>query len=313
MSRRGSPFAPPVAADDPARTRHRIREPDLAAVGTEHRHVALFHEQRVAEILRTDRRSCRHAFTSARSLNAERASSNTASTSSVRKGGICLHEQAGIEAEHLDELVYELGRLVDSGFPPDDREPAAFGADEFGEPVLGELLALPGGLDRFTDMRVPCHVTSYMSRGFTCQVLLHLRRAGTFVKLRHVAEPGGATTLKSLRKRTTPTGRSRVPYLTQNEVADKARIDRSVYNQLERNGAGRKLSPTYAERLAPVLGEQVWQLVEEEEARREGLEAEVVTLRKDFEEFVQAVTARLADLEDGQGREAQPSTRQKKA
>lgn len=136
------------------------------------------------------------------------------------------------------------------------------------------------------------------------------------MKLRHVAQPGGVT-LEALRKRTLPKGRTaksrRVPYLTQAEVADKAGIDRSVYNQLEREGPTRKLSETYAERLAPVLGEQVWQLVEEEEARREGAAAQVARLRKDFEEFAQAVTVRLADLEDGQGREARPSARRKKA
>lgn len=155
-----------------------------------------------------------------------------------------------------------------------------------------------------------------MSRDFTCQAIRNFRCRRKFVKLRHVAEPGGLT-LERLRKRTTPGGRSaksrRVPYLTQAEVADKAGIDRSVYNQLEREGQSRKLSPTYAERLEPVLGDQVWQLVQEDTRRREGVEAELAQLRKDFEDFVQAATARLADLEDGQAPAARRSTRRKKA
>jgi transcriptional regulator with XRE-family HTH domain len=46
-------------------------------------------------------------------------------------------------------------------------------------------------------------------------------------------------------------GRRAKARLTQEELADRAGIDRSVYNALEKGR--RKITPTYAERLAPHL------------------------------------------------------------
>ena len=118
------------------------------------------------------------------------------------------------------------------------------------------------------------------------------------------------TTLKELRKRTTGGQSSRVDYLTQEEVADQADIDRGIYNQLERGGA-RKLTRTYAERLAPILGDDVWLLVEETERHRRSLEERVVRLEEALDALGEDLAA-LASLPErvlALERQAQPKTR----
>lgn len=122
---------------------------------------------------------------------------------------------------------------------------------------------------------------------------------------------GRPATLKELRERTTGGQSSRVDYLTQEEVADQAGIDRPIYNQLERGGATRKLTRTYAERLAPILGDGVWLLVEETERHRRSLEERVALL----EEALDALGTDLAALASLPERvlaleqQAQPKTR----
>lgn len=102
----------------------------------------------------------------------------------------------------------------------------------------------------------------------------------------------------------------------QDELAELAGIDRGRYNALE-NGRQR-ISPTYAERLAPHLGikdprrllppkDQQQQVRDDPLSRLEALEGEVARLREERERVLQEVVARLAALEANQVQQAQRS------
>jgi len=97
--------------------------------------------------------------------------------------------------------------------------------------------------------------------------------------------------------------------LTQEELADAARIDRSAYVNLE--AGRRKITMTYAERLAPELGiadpvELLPPPAPEEPMdspldRLRELEEKVEERQRQGDVFAQEVIARLAALEAAQG------------
>lgn len=119
--------------------------------------------------------------------------------------------------------------------------------------------------------------------------------------------------LKEIRKTTIGPDRTgrRTAYYTQQEVADEAGIDRSIYNALE-NERGRAVTAEYAQRLEPVLGPRVWDLIPQPQTverpdpdiRLRELEAEVARIRADLEErielgeeMVEQVDGRLQAIE----------------
>jgi transcriptional regulator with XRE-family HTH domain len=96
------------------------------------------------------------------------------------------------------------------------------------------------------------------------------------------AAPADLLALRKKTRRDPPAGR--INYLSQEEVADEAGIDRPVYNGLEKGRL--PLTQTYAERLAPVLGRKVYELVEEQRVRRESLEDRVAELERLLDELL---------------------------
>lgn len=99
--------------------------------------------------------------------------------------------------------------------------------------------------------------------------------------------------LKEIRKTTIGPDRTgrRTAYYTQQEVADEAGIDRSIYNALE-NERGRAVTAEYAQRLEPVLGPLVWELIPQPQMverpdpdiRLRELEAEVARIRAELQQ-----------------------------
>lgn len=133
-----------------------------------------------------------------------------------------------------------------------------------------------------------------------------------------------AVSLLSLRQGTVGPQRSRPrkePHLTQAEVAALVGIDRSLYNNLE-NG-NREFTPHYAELLEPVLGIEVWALVETPSRRvnqteREQLsyldrlrllEARDAHREEELRTFAESTTGRLVALEAGRANRAPRGSR----
>lgn len=117
-----------------------------------------------------------------------------------------------------------------------------------------------------------------------------------------------ADTLKTLRLRAG---------FTQQQLADKAGIDRSWYNQMERGN--RPITRAPAERLAEVLEVNPVEFGIESPAalpeyrslldRLEELEAIFAEERRKHERALRAVTRRLADLEEGRETRARQGVR----
>ena len=135
-------------------------------------------------------------------------------------------------------------------------------------------------------------------------------------------------TLYDLRQRTPlpagKEGRRKPPHMTQEEVAAAVGLDRSVYVNLETGG--REFTPHYAQLLEPVLGVEVWALVDTPGRRVNGVEREQLSyldrLRlleardarraAELRTLAESTTARLVEIGGGavtlEPRESPPET-----